>query len=66
METKACECEHAAHFHDEGRQLTPNGNPGHKYGVKYALSYIEPRKTVNGTFHVCRDCARDCLHPDNH
>jgi len=53
-----CECEHIAHA---SKQLTPYGNPGHTYGVKFSTSYMEKIKTPSGTFNVCKDCARDCL-----
>lgn len=53
-----CECEHAAHFHDEGKK-TPFGNPGHKYGQDFHK--LESVKTPYGTFKVCVDCAVDCL-----
>lgn len=54
-----CECENIAHFPEE-KKLTPNGNPGHRYGQEF-LSGIQPIKTEMGTFHVCKDCAVDCL-----
>lgn len=57
MMTRLCECEHAAHFERDKR--TPNGNPGHKWGAKFATRV--PVKTPYGTFHVCVDCASDCL-----
>ena len=59
--TRPCECEHVAHFHDSSEQeLTPNGNHGHKYGVRFAEHFITPVRTVMGTFNVCKDCAGDC------
>ena len=55
-EHKACACEHVAHF--ETGRFTPNGNPGHTYGVRFAqLVHVA---TVFGSFAVCADCARDC------
>jgi hypothetical protein len=57
--TRHCECEHVAHSRNR-EHLTPNGNPGHKYGVRYALSYLVKVKTTYGTFEVCKDCADDC------
>lgn len=59
----ACECEHIAHQPREKGQLrstTPNGNPGHKYGVQYFNHAIVQVQTTWGKFWVCRDCAADC------
>lgn len=61
FEMSGCECENIAHFHDEGKKLTPNGNPSHKYGVQFARHYLEDVQTPNGRFRVCRDCERDCM-----
>lgn len=58
MDTKRCECEHVAHVDRDER--TPNGNPAHAYGVRFAERALETIKTTFGTFAVCRDCARDC------
>jgi hypothetical protein len=56
-----CECEHVCHFHDDGRQLSPHGNLGHLYGVKFALHYLREITVPGaGTFIICRDCANDC------
>lgn len=64
---KPCECEHAAHFFDEGpRQHTPHRKPGHRYGTHFMLRVLSPLKTAYGTFTVCSDCASDCLAPDQH
>ena len=52
-----CECEHISHF----GSLSPNGNPTHKYGVKYFERYMTTIKTKYGTFRVCKACAEDCL-----
>ena len=52
--TASCQCEHICHF---GRKHSPNGNPGHKYGMKYAISYLV---RLNASFTVCKDCAKDC------
>lgn len=52
-----CECEHAAHF---GRGLTPNTNPGHKYGQDFVVQALTPVKTAHGTFNMCPDCLNDC------
>lgn len=58
----ACECEHAAHMHDEEpRKNTPNGNPGHRYAQIFSPLYILKVRTEFGTFRVCKDCAKDCL-----
>lgn len=59
METKPCECEHACHFPDE-HKLSPNGNPGHRYGAKFAPRYLVAVTTPWGTFLVCKDCDKDC------
>jgi len=61
MELKSCECEHISHI--ERDRLTPNGNPGHKYGQSFYA--IEPVKTICGTFHLCKDCREDCFPPDS-
>ena len=53
-----CECEHASHF--DHSKFSPNGNPNHKYGIKYNDKFIQSIKTPFGTFNVCRDCAKDC------
>jgi hypothetical protein len=64
---KPCECEHAAHFFDDGpRQHTPHGNPGHVYGTRFVPRVLSPLKTTYGTFTVCADCASDCLALDQH
>lgn len=55
-ETKTCQCEHVAHFEHERR--TPNGNPGHDYGVQFAT--VIRVATDYGVFAVCLDCWRDC------
>jgi hypothetical protein len=56
-----CQCEHAAHFPDDWEvQVTPNGNPGHKYGVAFLPAAIRTVQTTYGAFNVCRDCAADC------
>lgn len=56
-ESKSCECEHAAHLY--AGELTPHGNPGHKYMQRFMQ--LAPVKTAYGTFRVCPDCAKDCL-----
>ena len=61
-----CQCEHAAHFLEHERvqrvpaPLTPNGNPGHRYGQDFSDLFIVGVRTPYGTFSVCKDCARDC------
>lgn len=60
MITEPCQCEHAAHFPDEGKR-TPNGNPGHDYSQRFASTFIHRVKTTGGTFDVCRDCFTDCI-----
>jgi len=54
----ACKCEHEAHF--DRKKRTPDGNPTHKYGMRYAMSYLRRVQTPYGIFTVCRDCAEDC------
>ena len=54
-----CQCEHIAHVKKDKR--TPNGNPGHRYGVDFNTLYITTVKTHYGTFTICRDCERDCI-----
>lgn len=56
----SCQCEHACHMHDEGRKLSPNGNPGHVYGKKFYERALTHVKTPFGVFTVCPDCAQDC------
>jgi hypothetical protein len=53
-----CQCENAAHFHD-APALTPNGNPGHKYGQRFTHGLVAV-VTEFGTFAVCADCRKDC------
>ena len=55
----SCQCEHAAHFANS-TAVTPNGNPGHRYGVRFFLSYLETFSTPYGTFLICLDCKQDC------
>lgn len=57
-EGRMCECEHRSHFKDSG-ELSPNGNPGHKYGVHYQRGMVAV-KTGFGTIIVCEDCNTDC------
>ena len=56
---KQCECEHIAHF--EKAWATPNGNPGHRAGVYFHLEALTKVSTPYGVFHVCKDCAKDCM-----
>lgn len=49
-----CQCEHAAHF---DKTLTPNGNPGHAYGVDF---YQDQLVRVSPSYELCKDCASDC------
>jgi hypothetical protein len=59
--TAPCECEHAAHFHDEvPRSLTPHGNPGHRYQTPFMVAQLVTVHTLFGPFTVCPDCAADC------
>lgn len=53
-----CQCEHVAHF--ERHLFTPNGNPGHSYGVNFLTEWLQTVPTTYGPFTVCPDCARDC------
>jgi hypothetical protein len=59
MHVEPCRCEHIAHTAREAR--TPNGNPGHSYGVRFSPSLLRDLKTPYGVFRVCADCADDCL-----
>lgn len=61
--TDRCQCEHIAHTNRDRlpRPTTPNGNPGHGYGVKFREHYLGKVDTPLGTFVVCKDCAEDCL-----
>lgn len=58
MTTYPCECEHASHF--DKNCLSPDGNPGHRYGAKFVARYVTVVKTSCGPYRVCRDCADDC------
>lgn len=62
-EQRPCQCEHGSHFlnGDYGATQTPNGNPGHAFGIKYFERYLRIVKTTYGRFEVCKDCAEDCL-----
>lgn len=65
MNLKSCECEHACHFRkdeDEIPYLSPNGKPGHEYAAEFNSETMEVLKTPYGTFFVCVDCSKDCLH----
>jgi hypothetical protein len=54
-----CQCEHASHFwgDDEPRTLSPNGNPSHIYGTKYAVGFM---MAGPAGLTICRDCREDC------
>lgn len=56
-----CQCEHRAHAAQPHNWMTPNGNPGHKYGVAFDRQQVVEVKTPFGRFTVCKDCAADCL-----
>jgi len=56
---EACQCEHESHF--DKKVYSPNGNPNHKYGVKYFSRFMRTVKTDYGTFRVCKHCAEDCF-----
>ena len=67
-QTHACDCEHACHFPCACEDAThtscvssPNGNPGHRYGVRFARDRMESVSTIYGTMLVCPDCAEECL-----
>lgn len=48
-----CQCEHVSHIEPDRH------NVAHEY---YApVPSVQPVKTPFGTFHVCTDCAGDCL-----
>ena len=53
-----CECEHIAH--NDRHWLTPNGNPGHNYGARFAPEYTTHVQTTYGKLKVCLDCYFDC------
>ena len=55
----SCECEHAAHFDSDKR--TPNGNPAHRFAVRFHSLALTKVKTPYGTFNVCPDCQKDCF-----
>lgn len=57
--TRPCECEHISHLDLSKR--SPNGNPNHKYGVKFFPRYLVEVKTPWGTYTVCNGCSEDCL-----
>lgn len=59
MTLTSCQCEHTAHIAE--RAMTPNGNPGHRYGVNFFDTNLTTVKTPYGTFRVCRDCRADCF-----
>lgn len=46
-----CECEHKKHF-------DPNVGT-HPYMA--ILSTVLPIKSIYGTYHVCEDCAKNCI-----
>lgn len=54
-----CECENVCHF--DANEGSPNGNPGHLYGIKFYGAYMRTVRTSYGEFRVCKDCAEDCL-----
>lgn len=56
---RPCMCDHSSHFNKEER--TPNGNPAHKFGQPFHLFAIKIVPTPYGEYHVCKDCADDCL-----
>lgn len=55
MTTRPCQCEHVAHF--ERQKRTPNGNPAHSYGKKFAERVLV---RMNLSYEVCKDCSEDC------
>jgi len=64
-ETQPCECENVCHDPESRtvsgkRILSPNGNPGHDYGIKFFPRFLRKVKTAYGTFNVCTHCAEDC------
>jgi hypothetical protein len=61
LSTRPCECEHICHFEKDKR--SPNGNPGHNYGIKFVERKMQEVKSTLGlhsTFY-CMDCANDCM-----
>lgn len=66
--SRKCECSQEAHFHGtdgEPNALTPNGNPGHLYGAKYAAGYLYTFRTMYRLLVICKDCAQDCYREYN-
>lgn len=63
MELYKCKCEHESHTKKD--KLSPNGNSGHRYNAAFAYNYTKYIKTPYATFHVCLDCANDCLQDYN-
>lgn len=59
VESAPCECEHACHHADTGA-VSPNGNPGHRYGAKFVVGKLVTVRTDGQTERVCPDCAADC------
>lgn len=60
---RACECEHVSHI--DSTHLTPFGNPAHQYGQRFAEHHIVRVNTTMGIYYVCKDCEKDCHHPDH-
>lgn len=70
---RRCQCEHICHTTQLERglvtpdplgkyphSLSPNGNPGHFYGIKFFERYLQTVHTPHGDFELCQDCAKDC------
>lgn len=57
-EQRPCQCEHISHF--DKNEKSPNGNPNHRYGVKFFERYLVKVETAFGVFEVCKGCAEDC------
>jgi hypothetical protein len=60
MQSMSCECEHAAHLDKTHTILTPNTDPGHRYGMAFYPHCMVTVQTPYGKFRVCQSCAADC------
>ncbi len=55
-----CCCEDSSHFSSYLR--TPDGNPGHDFGIEVGETH--PIRAKDGVvYEVCVDCADDCHRP---
>lgn len=58
--TAPCECEHISHFWEENK-LTPLGEIGHPFGMKFFDKHLHQVRTPDGTFFICTRCKDDCF-----